>query len=142
MSLKLNVNLGLSVGVLSLLVFTIVIGGYYIDETKKQTDVNNKYIITVDKKLNDFTTKFKEVQKTDNERNNITLRLLVEQEKQLLNMTHAQQIIFQKQISNEEHILGNLTKHRLVSNETRDDIQGLIINNTRILNQLIQNRTS
>ena len=49
-----NINLGLSVGVISLLVFTIIVGGFYINETKLQSEKNTKFIDILDNKTNTF----------------------------------------------------------------------------------------
>jgi len=125
-----KINLGLSVGVIALLVFGIIIGGFLIQETKNQSQKNEETILTLDQKVtkrvddlnrrvNAFIEKWEGRIKVSNNVNNATLT----KQAQILN----------QQLINEQHILGNLTAHRYVANYTRDQI--LALQNTTIHNQ-------
>jgi len=117
-------QVGLSLGIIILLLLTIGVGGYYVTETKNRTE-------EVKAGQQAFVKDFQDVQKVENERNNITLNLMVEAEKQLLNLSKQNDDIFQQQLTNEKNIQGNLTDHRIVANETRDQILSILRNETK-----------
>jgi len=101
-----KINLGLSTGVIALLVFGIIVGGLFIQETKKQSEENGAYVLKVDKKVNEFIKNWESRIKVSNQVNNAS-------------QARDYQIL-QTQLSNEKNILGNLTAHRHVANYTRD----------------------
>ena len=121
-----RINLGLSVGVIALLTFGIIIGGYFIQETKKTADDAKNIAANFDKRVSTFIENWEKRVRITNEVNNVTQRNL------LGLSTNASQIL-QQQLTNEKHILGNLTAHRHVANFTRDQI--LTLQNTTIHNQ-------
>jgi len=101
-----KINLGLSTGVIALLVFGIIVGGLFIQETKKQSEENGAYVLKVDKKVNEFIKNWESRIKVSNQVNNASQQRDYQ--------------ILQTQLSNEKNILGNLTAHRHVANYTRD----------------------
>ncbi len=137
MSTKIQV--GLTSGILGLLLFGIIIGAYFIQETKntaeqaKQTAFNNTKISQdFDKRVTTFIDNWQKRLHVSNAINNDTQSKLLnlsletaEQEKQLLDLQHNATEILQKQIVNERNIQGNLTAHRHVANYTRDQIVSL-----------------
>jgi hypothetical protein len=108
-----RINLGLSVGVIALLTFGIIVGGYFIQETKKTADDAKNISADFDKRVSTFIENWEKRVRITNEVNNVTQRNL------LGLSTNASQIL-QQQLTNEQHILGNLTAHRHVANYTRD----------------------
>ena len=134
-----KINLGLSVGVIALLVFGIIIGGFFIQETKNQTVQNQETVAALDTKITkrvddldqrvtDFIKKWEKRIAISNKVNNGT-------QLKLLGLQENASKIFQQQLENEKHILGNLTAHRHVANFTRDQI--LTLQNTTLQNQNI-----
>jgi len=128
-----RIQVGLSSGILGLLLFGIIIGAYFIQETKntaelaKETAANNTKISqNFDKRVSTFIDNWEKRVKITNEVNNMTQR-------QLLGLSSNASDILQQQLTNEQHILGNLTAHRHVANYTRDQI--LALQNTTIQNQ-------
>jgi len=119
-----KVQIGLTSSVIGLLIFGIIVGGYLIFETKNQSSKNEKTIVTLDSKLtnrvddlnkrvNDFISKWEN-------RINITNRVNNGTQLKLLGLQENASKIFDQQLINEQHILGNLTDHRHVANTTRD----------------------
>jgi len=128
-----RIQVGLTSGILGLLLFGIIIGAYFIQETKntaelaKETAANNTKISqNFDKRVSTFIDNWEKRVKITNEVNNMTQR-------QLLGLSSNASDILQQQLTNEQHILGNLTAHRHVANFTRDQI--LSLQNTTIQNQ-------
>ena len=128
-----KIQVGLTSGILGLLLFGIIIGAYFIQETKntaeqaKETATNNTKISQAfDKRVSTFIDNWEKRVKITNEVNNVTQR-------SLLGLSTNASEILQKQLTNEQHILGNLTSHRYVANHTRDQI--LALQNTTISNQ-------
>jgi uncharacterized membrane-anchored protein YhcB (DUF1043 family) len=118
--MSVKIQLGLSGSIIGLLIFGIIVGGIFIQETKntandaKQTAAKNvKIAQEFDKRVSTFIDNWEKRVKVTNEVNNITQRSL------LGLSTNASQIL-QQQLTNEKHILGNLTAHRHVANTTRD----------------------
>lgn len=110
-----NINLGLTVGLMSLMLFTIIVGGLYIDEVHKQqqkiedqSQQNGKEIKQIKATLKDFI-------KDRNTAFNYTYS-------KLENISSMNQDVLQQQINNEENILGNLSRHRIVANDTNDRV--------------------
>ena len=103
------------------------------ERAEQQTIQNNRDVDALNKTFNNFVDRWQNRVNFSNQYNNATLNLTVEQERQLLNITKAQQAIFQQQLRNEHNIIGNLTDHREVTNNTRDEIIIPILNQTQTL---------
>ena len=146
-----NINLGLNMGVLSLLAFTIVIGGYYINDTHKSSQENGDTINNLENKQDAFIDRWEKRQTNITKNDNRTETHLIklselqnEQERQLIDISRNQTKIIKDQLlTNEKHILQNLTDHRVVSNVTRnEEIQRqnqtdqLIIQNQKTLQEV------
>ena len=104
-------QLGLQGGILVLFVVVIVVGGYFVDQTRQQSQTNSNLITVLDNKVDQFLTKWDERSRLTNSVNNET-------EHQLLELAHNASAIFEKQIMNENNIQNNLTAHRLVTNSS------------------------
>jgi hypothetical protein len=144
-----KIQIGLTSGILGLLLFGIIIGAYFIQETKntaeqaKQVAANNTKISQeFDKRVSTFIDNWNKRVQVGNKINNATQTKLLnlsiegtEQEHQLLALQHNATEILQKQITNEKNILGNLTKHRIVANFTRDQIIDLQNQTERLIQQ-------
>ena len=103
------------------------------ERAEQQTIQNNRDVDALNKTFNNFVDRWQNRVNFSNQYNNATLNLTVEQERQLLNITKAQQKIFEQQLRNEQNIIGNLTDHREVTNNTRDEIIIPILNQTQTL---------
>ena len=103
------------------------------ERAEQQTIQNNRDVDALNKTFNNFVDRWQNRVNFSNQYNNATLNLTVEQERQLLNITKAQQAIFEQQLRNEQNIIGNLTDHREVTNNTRDEIIIPILNQTQTL---------
>lgn len=107
MSAKLNVFL--SMGLIILMLLTIGVGGYYIKRANDTVDETKKLILIGQEK--------------GNIRANLTLGAVGD--------------VIADLRQTENNILGNLTDHRIVSNETRDTIIESVNNNNILLEQLL-----
>jgi hypothetical protein len=112
-------NLALNLGTMTALLIAITVGGFIVanvyDITKR---VEHQSIVTGDA-VNQTLSQILETQDKANTRGNLTI-LYFEK-------------IFQQQLDNENNIIGNLSLHRLISNETRDtqiDLLKQILNQT------------
>jgi len=133
MSAKLQI--GMNAGTFILLMITIVIGSYIVSQVWEAVN-------RVEDRQNKFITNWEKRVKFSNQYNNATLNLTVEQERQLLNITRvllnitkAQQEIFDQQLNNEKNIIGNLTDHRHVANYTRDQVLSILNKTNHLINQ-------
>jgi len=104
MSEKLNRYL--PTGIIMLLIFGLVIGAYYIQEVKTQSVENSNQISQINKTVTGFIDQWQTRVKIGNSVNNNT-------QGKIINLTTDLQ-------HTESDILGNLTKHRMVANQTRD----------------------
>jgi len=104
MSEKLNRYL--PTGIVMLLIFGLVIGAYYIQEVKTQSIENSNQISQINKTVSGFIDQWQTRVKIGNNVNNAT-------QGKIINLTTDLQ-------HTESDILGNLTKHRMVANQTRD----------------------
>ena len=109
------------------------------ERAEQQTIQNNRDVDALNKTFNNFVDRWQNRVNFSNQYNNATLNLTVEQERQLLNITKAQQKIFEQQLRNEQNIIGNLTDHREVTNNTRDEIIIPILNQTQTLIKAFNN---
>ena len=109
------------------------------ERAEQQTIQNNRDVDALNKTFNNFVDRWQNRVNFSNQYNNATLNLTVEQERQLLNITKAQQAIFEQQLRNEQNIIGNLTDHREVTNNTRDEIIIPILNQTQTLIKAFNN---
>jgi len=132
-----NITLGLNLGVLTLLVFTIVVGGYYIDDTHKSTFRNEETNKKTFNDLNTFIDNWEKRIQISNKINNGT-------QAKLLGLTQNASIILQTQIANEKNLLGNLSSHRIIANisyakqleeenETKQFVKNITEDNVKIL---------
>ena len=123
-------NAGAQISSIILLIFGLVVGGLLLQDNKVQTQKNaetvqlldakiSKRVDDLDLRVSKFIEKWQARLNVSNTVNNATL-------------TRQAQIL-EKQLTNEQHILGNLTAHRHVANYTRDQI--LSLQNTTIQNQ-------
>jgi len=123
-------NAGAQISSIILLIFGLVVGGLLLQDNKVQTQKNaetvqlldakiSKRVDDLDTRISNFIEKWKARLNVSNTVNNATL-------------TRQAQIL-EKQLTNEQHILGNLTAHRYVANFTRDQI--LALQNVTIQNQ-------
>jgi len=123
-------NAGLGISTVGLLIFGLIVGGLLIQENKNQTVKNAEIVQVLDSKLS------KRVDDLDKRVTNFIekwqARLNVSNTVNNASLTRQAQIL-QQQLTNEQHILGNLTAHRHVANFTRDQI--LELQNTTIQNQ-------
>jgi len=104
MSEKLNRYLPTSI--VMLLIFGLVIGAYYIQEVKTQSAENSNQINQINTTVNGFIDQWQARVKIGNSVNNVT-------QGKIINLTTDLQ-------NTEDNILGNLTRHRMVANQTRD----------------------
>ena len=136
-------NIGISIGIMIMVIMIGVISITQTQITKQQSEVaakqskeNAKNVQQINATLNTFVDNWENRIRVSNEVNNSTQR-------QLLSLAHNQTKVLETQISNEKNILGNLTAHRHVANFTRDQV----LNATDLLmeaeNQLLdlQNKT-
>jgi len=123
-------NAGAQISSIILLIFGLVVGGLLLQDNKVQTQKNSETVQLLDAKISKrvddldarvskFIEKWQARLNVSNTVNNATLT--------------KQAQILEKQLTNEQHILGNLTAHRHVANYTRDQI--LALQNTTIQNQ-------
>jgi len=145
-----KVQVGLTSGILGLILFGIIIGAYFIQETKntaeqtKQTAFNNTKISQdFDKRVSTFIDNWQKRVNVSNKINNGTQSKLLnlsmeqaEQERQLLSLQRNATEILHKQISNEKNIQDNLTRHRIVANYTRDNTISILNDTQRLIEQL------
>jgi len=124
-----KINLGLSVGAIMLLIFGIIVGGFFIQETKKTADDARNIAAEFDKKVSTFIENWQKRVQTSNKINNGTQQKLLnitqlgtEQEKQLLSLQKNASKILDLQLINENQLKENLTKHRIIANQTRDRV--------------------
>ena len=98
-------TIGLTFGVLAVMLLTSVVIIYFTKEGRDQSERNNQDIDKLEKKLEDFVSMWTERVKIGNTNTNNTQNLIVDTQK---------------------NILGNLTSHRVVTNETFTHIQELL----------------
>jgi len=131
-----KIQLGLTSSVIGLLIFGIIIGGIFIQETKqtaedaKQTATKNvKIAQDFDKRITTFIDNWQKRVQVSNKINNGTQSKLLnlsleqsEEEKQLLSLQHNASKILKLQLINENQLKDNLTNHRIIANQTRDRV--------------------
>ena len=98
-------TIGLTFGVLAVMLLTSVVIIYFTKEGRDQSERNNQDIDKLEKKLDGFVNMWTERVKIGNTNTNNTQNLIVDTQK---------------------NILGNLTSHRVVTNETFTHIQALL----------------
>ena len=111
-------NLALNASTLAALLIALVVGGFVaadlyntVQQIKQQSESNGMAV-------NQTISQILEGQEQGNKRGNITIAYFDK--------------IFQRQLENEQNIIGNLTHHRIISNQSRDLQIGLL---EKILNQ-------
>ncbi len=139
-----NIQFGMTIGVIALMIFSMAVGGYYIMQTKEQADnaaklaaANVKVVDYINKTTSQFIENWQKRIHISNNVNNLTQYKLLnlahnqsnltalqyQQEQQLIDLARNQSLILDKQISNEENIIGNLSHHRIIANITYDQLQ-------------------
>ena len=98
-------TIGLTFGVLAVMLLTSVVIIYFTKEGRDQSERNNQDIDKLEKKLDGFVNMWTERVKIGNTNTNNTQNLIVDTQK---------------------NILGNLTSHRVVTYETFTHIQELL----------------
>jgi hypothetical protein len=148
--LSSKIQVGLTSGILGLLLFGIIIGAYFIQETKNTAEdakvtaaKNVKIAQEFDKRVSTFIDNWNKRVQVGNKINNATQTKLLnlsiegtEQEHQLLALQHNATEILHKQIINEKNIQDNLTRHRIVANSTRDMTIDILNDTERLIQQL------
>jgi ABC-type Na+ efflux pump permease subunit len=113
-------NMALNLGTMTSLIIAITVGGFIVANVYDITKRVEQQSIANGDAVNQTISQILETQDKANTRGNLTILYFDK--------------IFKQQLENENDIIGNLSHHRIVSNETRDqeiDLLKQILNQTR-----------
>ncbi len=151
MSNNPKVYFGISVSIVGLLLFGLIMFGYLIQENQKAVIETDKNIEQINKTLNTYVDRWDQRLKISNEVNNNTQRYQTRLAENLTDVVNRLEIAELERGNVTTNILGNLTSHRLVTNETADIAKNLAnqtLTNQKLILELenqaldLQNKTN